>query len=271
MAASSGVPRFDRPRVLGMTLIATGVLGLLISLGGLVFIGTTANTARRALARELTTLDEALVATDEGLIIAATALDETNRTLGSLSATLADATVAISDTQPSLAALQRLTGEQLPQTIDETRLALDSAGATAQVIDGVLNALSFLGVSYNPEVPLDIALGRVSESLADVPGDLIEVSEGMETASGNLEELVVNLGEVANGLDAIAGSVDDASGVVRQYQGVVDDLQAEVTAVREAAPGWISAVQWGLFLLLVWLALAQLALFTQGWELLRRQ
>jgi methyl-accepting chemotaxis protein len=241
---------FDRPRVIGMTLIATGVLGLLISLTGLVFIGT---------------------ATDDGLDVAAAALSDTERTLSSLSVTIADATVAISETQPSLAALQRLTGEQLPQTIGETRQALDSAGETARVVDGVLSALSFLGVNYNPEVPLDVALARVSESLAEVPNDLVEVSRGVERASANLDDLVADLGEVADGLDAIARSVDEASGVVEQYKTVVGDLRGEVAAVQEAAPGWITAVQWGLFLLLAWLALAQIGLLTQGWEILERR
>lgn len=262
---------FDRPRVIGMTLLATGVLGLLISLTGLVFIGTAAGTARRALARELATLDQALTATDDGLDVAAAALSDTNRTLNSLSATLIDATTAISETQPSLAALQRVTGEQLPQTIGETRQALDSAGETARVIDGVLRALSFLGVSYNPEVPLDEALGRVSESLADVPGDLAEISSGVQQASGNLDSLVSDLSEVADGLDAIAVSVDEASGVVDQYKDVVDSLRSEVAAVQEAAPGWITMVQWGLFLLLAWLGLAQIGLLTQGWEMLERR
>lgn len=270
MFKTSRAARRGWPRLVGGALIVTGVLGLLLSVAGMIFVSTTAATARRALTRELSTLDKALLTTSDALVVARTALSETRTTLSSISLTVTGATQAISQTQPALTTLQALTGEELPATIRDTRQALASAQETARVADSILNALSFLGLEYNPEVPLSEALGTVSESLSPVPGDLAEVSSGVGSASANLDDLITNLVDVADGLDSIAASVEEANEAVAQYDEVVADLRAELLAVQEAAPGWITTVQLVLFLFLIWLGLAQIALLLQGWRLLQQ-
>lgn len=263
-------PRIRRPRLLGGVLIATGLLGILLSFAGMVFTARAGIAAQQALSRQLTTLDRALTATAEGLTIADTALTDAERTLGALSDTIGEATQAISETAPTLDTLQDLTGTSLPASITSTREALDSARETARVADRVLGALSFLGLDYNPEVPLNVAIGRVSDSLAPVPAELANVSAGLTTAETSLAQVTANLQDVGEGIDAIAVSVRESAGVVEQYQEVVDDLRGEVAAVAEAAPGWIGWLRWGSFTLLVWMALANIGLLAQGWELAGR-
>lgn len=264
-------PRIRWPRVVGGALIATGLLGILLSLAGIIFTGRAGDAAQAALARELATLDRALAATAEGLVIADDALTNTAGTLGSLSTTIGGATRAISETGPTIDTLQDLTATTLPESITSTRQALDSARETARVADQVLGALSFLGLNYNPEVPLATAIGRVSDSLSPVPGDLQEVAAGLGTAEASLTALTADLAEVQAGIDEIGASVSQATGVVEQYQAIVVELRAEVAAVAEDGPGWISWVRWGTFTLLVWLALAQIGLLAQGWELIGRE
>lgn len=257
-------------RVLGTTLIGAGVLGLLISLAGLIFVTVASTTARAALARELNTLDRSLTAASEGLAIADSTLAEARTTLSSVSTTLINATQAITATQPTIASLQELTGTGLPQTINSTRQALASAQETARIVDGVLSTIAIFGVSYNPEVPLNVTIGEVSDSLAALPPTFEEVSTGLSTASTNLDTIAGDLARIAESLDTIAESMGEATAVIDQYQTIVADLQAEVAAVRGAAPGWITAVSLGLMLLLIWLALAQVGLLWQGRELIRR-
>jgi septal ring factor EnvC (AmiA/AmiB activator) len=251
-------------------LIGTGLLGIALSLAGLLFVAIAGAGAQQALTRQIATLDQALAATADGLAIAEGSVSDAEAALGSLNTALVNATRAISDTRPTLDALQDLTGSSLPQTIGSTRQALASAEETARVADNVLGALSFLGLRYNPAVPLSDSIGEVSDSLADIPAELGEVATGIATASASLEELTADLEAVADDVDAIQESVSESADVVAQYQEVVDSLRAEVASVREAAPFWLGAARWGLFLLLVWLALAQLSLLAHGYELLRR-
>lgn len=267
MSATRPKTRIPWPRVIGGTLIGAGILGMLISLAGLIFVAVASATAEAALMRELSTLDQALAATSDGLSIADSTLGETSSALESLSITLSSATRAITETQPALGALEDLTGSSLPGTIGATREALASAQETARLIDNVLGSVPFIGLAYNPEIPLNVAIGGVSDSLAELPASLEEVAAGIGTSSENLTTIASDLGEVTAGLEAIAASVGEATTVIDQYQAIVSDLRAEVAAVREAAPGWINAVRIGLMLLMLWLALAQIGLLSQGWEL----
>lgn len=255
---------------MGATLIGIGIFGLIISLAGLIFVAIAGSAASGALNRELNTLDRALAATSEGLSVADSSLAEARSTLSSLSTTLDSATRAITDTQPTIVALEELTGTGLPNTLNSTQQALGSAQAAARSAEGVLRGLNFFGLSYSPEVPLDVAIGEVSDSLGALGPPLAEVSTGLGTAGTNLSTVAGDLAEVAVGLDALASSVGEATGVIEQYQSVVGDLRGELEAVRAAAPGWITAVRVGLSLLLLWLGLAQIVPLTQGWALLER-
>lgn len=257
-------------RWIGVTLIVAGSLGLLLSLSGLIFVTIAGSAAEGALSRELDIFDQALTTTSDGLAIADSTLANSRNTLAALSATLDQATTAITETQPMLASLEELTGEGLPATIGSTRQALASAQATAQIVDRALSAAAIFGVPYNPEVPLGVAIGQVSDSLADLPADLEEVSVGLGTANDNVGQLASELKQVSAEITTIARSVGEASAVVEQYQGVVDDLRGEIAAIREGAPLWIMLVRLGLTLLLIWLGLAQVGLLSQGWERLGR-
>lgn len=259
------------PRLLGFTLIGTGILGIVLSLAGLVAVAVAGSAAEAALLRELATLDRTLVITSEGLGVTEAALGDAQALIEGIGTTVGQATTAITTTQPALSSLEQLTGSSLPQTIGSTRQALDSAQQTARIVDGVLGTLAIFGVDYNPEVPLNVAIERVSTSLADVPAELEEVSRGIGTANEQVSAVADDLGDVAANLDALSLQIGEATGVIQDYQALAGDLRAELSAVKEAAPRWILGARIGMTLLLIWMGLAQIGLITQGAERLRRE
>lgn len=255
---------------IGIVSLVAGALGLLLSLGGLIGGIGALNTAEAALTRQLITLDQALATTADGLVVADTALGETQAALVSLSAALDSTTQTLVDTGPILVAIEDLAGTNLPQTINATRQALDAAEQTAQVVDSVLGTLAFFGGSYNPEVPLAVAISEVSDSLAPVPDALGEVAQGLGTTNANLDLITGDLRAVASDVDDIAASVGDAAGVLTEYQTLVSDLQSNLVAVEEASPGWFGLGRIAFVLLMLWLALAQVGLISHGLVLLDR-
>lgn len=259
-------------RTIGQILIGTGVFGLVLSIAGLIAAWQGATAASAAVERELAALDGALKTTDDGLALAASSLADARATLGSLTATLGGATQSITDTLPALDSLNALAGDELPATLRSTQAALGSAQETARVIDRVLGAISGFGLisaaTYNPEVPLNESIGQVSASLGGLPESLEEVAAGVGDTRRNLGQLSGDLGEVAAGVGGVRANLDEAAKVVGQYREIVGDLRAQVVAVRSTAPAWITAGGVGVGLLMIWLALAQLSLFTQGFAML---
>jgi hypothetical protein len=261
-------------RIIGLILIMTGIFGLTISIVGLLAIWQGTAIAGAAVQRELAALDQALVTTDDGLAVAVGSLADARTTLASLADTIGGATRSITDTLPVMDSLGGLAGDELPQALRSTQAALGSAQETARVVDSVLGAISGLGLlssaTYNPKVPLSDSIGQVARSLDTLPASLNQVATGVGTARTNLGQLNKDLGAVATGIDGVKANLDDAAAVVNQYRGIVGDLRAQVSATRSAAPTWINLAGLGVGLLLIWLALAQLAIFAQGSEMLRR-
>lgn len=259
-------------RVLGMALLIAGALGLVLCLGGLLAAGPVLRNIENGLTRELTVADQALQATADGLDIAAASIAEAEVTIASLSASLFDATGAITATTPTLRAVGTLAGTDLPATVRSTQTALNSAQATARIVDDVLGALDSIPLvnlgTYNPEVPLSDAIGDVSASLNPVPATLGSIADGMTTTADSLEQVNTNLARAAQSVNDLSGNVRDAAVVVEQYQAVVADLQAELERLQTWTPQWVGIVRWGVWLGLLWLSVTQLALIVYGLDLL---
>jgi hypothetical protein len=56
--------------------------------------------------------------------------------------------------------------------------------------------------------------------------------------------------------------------VIGGYQASLDQVIAQLDALSASLPDIVRMVSFGLTAFLVWMAIAQLGLFTQGWELL---
>jgi methyl-accepting chemotaxis protein len=261
-------------RVAGVALIAAGVAGVLFSLIALVIVSRLVSDIQASADRRIAQVDRALTATGDGLVVARESLGRAEVTMRSLHTTIDDASQAITDTLPALDRVGALVGEDLPTTISSTRSALASAQETARVADSLLSTISqfqLIGAElYNPKVPLNVAIGQVSDSLKDLPESLASVRGDLRQTAGNLGEVNVQIGSVAGNMDDIGASMADAETVIAKYQGIVGELRGEIADVRRDLPGWMFGIRLGVSLILLWLGIAQIGLLTQGWELIQR-
>jgi methyl-accepting chemotaxis protein len=261
-------------RTAGIVLIAAGVAGVLFSLVALVLVSRFLSNIEVAASHRIDVLDRALSATGDGLVVAHDSLGRAEATVQSLHATIDGASQAITDTLPALDRVGVLVGDDLPATITSTRSALASARETARVADDLLATISqfqLIGAeTYNPAVPLNVAIGQVADSLNGLPKSLADMRGDLRQAAGNLGTINAQIGSVAGSMGDIGISMADAASVIAKYQGIVGELRGEVASVRRDLPGWLSAIRLGISLMLIWLGIAQIGLLTQGWELIQR-
>jgi hypothetical protein len=71
---------------------------------------------------------------------------------------------------------------------------------------------------------------------------------------------------MAENIANIKTSMEQASGVIESYQNSVDTLQSQVAVAIEKTPSAVNVAAWVIVIFLVWLAIAQLGLLTQGLE-----
>jgi uncharacterized phage infection (PIP) family protein YhgE len=159
--------------------------------------------------------------------------------------------------------------------IEDTQDSLAAAEEGAAVIEDVLrglNAISGLtGLSYDPEVSLTDSFAGMNESLGTIPATLAELDDSLEGAQQNLDELQTALSQVATPLTESEVVLAEAQASVQAYSSTIEQLAEAVGDLRTVLPAWIRTAVLALCFLLVWLAVSQIGLLWQGWEMVSSQ
>jgi len=218
-----------RPR-LGRTITRTGIAGIVaavaLTAAGWVFLddvfrrfeGASMVTGEAVVTIETTLgiADEALATLTTGLEAAAAATDQASTSAETVSAAIEEASAII--------------GEDLPVTIEAIRAAMPGLIEASAVIDRTLSSLAFIGVPYNPEVPLDDAFTSLDQQLSPLPerlrenaatiGLLVPQAEGFQAQSMILSAQVENM----------RTSVAEARTAISGYQASTDRVSTALTS-----------------------------------------
>jgi ABC-type transporter Mla subunit MlaD len=262
-------------RVLGVGLMFFSAVGLVISVLGLIVVfalsGQVASNADHAL--EITV--DTLTSTQQNLDLTDRALGEARVALSTTETFVEEAGSGLENTSALMGSLSEILGSDLPYVIEDTQDSLAAAEEGAAVIEDVLrglNAISGLtGLSYDPEVSLTDSFAGMNESLGTIPATLAELDDSLEGAQQNLDELQTALSQVATPLTESEVVLAEAQASVQAYSSTIEQLAEAVGDLRTVLPAWIRTAVLALCFLLVWLAVSQIGLLWQGWEMVSSQ
>jgi uncharacterized phage infection (PIP) family protein YhgE len=261
-------------RTIGITLIVAGIVGLVVSIGGIIALAQAEKQVEATLMEHLDLVDRSLSATADGLAVADSTLSQAAAATGTLEGFVDKVSLSIDGTIPTVDAVANLLGGQVPGTIEATQETLTTVASSAEAVDTfltVITSIPLLGLErYNPEGGLSQGVEQVVESLDGIPQSLELAGEGLRGTGSGLEEINREFSTMAGTVSQITTSLEDAQEVLKQYQDVVADLQSLVGTLSEDLPQWLRILRLGLSVILIWLGIAQLGLITQGWELIAR-
>jgi len=262
-------------RFSGFLLIAAAALGLVLALVSLVAVWSYKNRVTALLDGQVGLAISVLDTTSQGLSVAETALQTTRSTVKTLHDTVQVLAESITDTLPLMDSLSGMLGQDLPQTIEATQTSLQAAQASAKVIDDVLKILTaipfFRGKPYNPDVPLNMALADVSTSLDKMPAAFRAMESNIHKTSVNLSMVQDNVGQVTGEITLVQTSLEQASQIIVQYQDAAEELKRQLVTLQTKIPLAINLSAILLTLFLLWMAIAQIGLLTQGLELFKKE
>lgn len=260
-------------RIIGVLLILAAIGGLIFSIVALSAIWNAQTAMTASLQNTLDLLGQTLSTTSQGLVITQQSLQNSVELIGNLQATVETTAEAIGSTNPMVDEIARLMKDDLPTTIRAVQTSLRTAQQSAAAIDTVLGALKGIpligsSIGYNPEVSLADALGDVAESLESLPDSFLAMQDDLKNTQSNLQTFEADLTVMADSVGQIQSSVAQYDQVIGGYQASLDQVLAQIEALSANLPNIVRTVSIGLTAFLVWMAIAQLGLFTQGWELL---
>jgi hypothetical protein len=271
-------------RILGIFVMIAGILGLLLSLGGLVAVWVAKPTLETSLGNTFVLLNENVTNSQNIMQITAEALGATVDSVDALSSMLGATASSVEDTNPLFAQLNTIMGETLPATLQSATESLNTAQQAAVVLDStivslenfraVISATPLLGAlvdqpaqPYNPEKPLADSLGELASNLEGLPDTFVEMAANLDAADSNLGTIQSNLTTMADSVKLISKSLSEYEAMVIQSQASMENLKTTLTGIQgrlNTILNWV-AIVFTLFFL--WLLAAQVVILSQGWEL----
>jgi hypothetical protein len=271
-------------RSLGVLVMIAGILGLVLSLAGLVAVWMVRSTVTSYAEATILTLDDSITTSKEVMGITEQALGATVDSVNALSTMLGASADSVGETMPILTELNTLMGEQLPATMTSAVESLRTAQQSAEVVDAAIVSLDafrfLLGEApllsglvslpeepYDPETSLADSLGELASNLEGLPVTFTEMSGNLDTADDNLLTVQTSLNTMSESVGVISSSLSEYRSMVSQSQSSMENLRSILTDLRANLGTILNGAAIVLTLVLAWLLAAQVVILSQGWEL----
>lgn len=273
---------------LGIFVMSAGVLGLILSLTGLVgilivrpgFI-TGVNSTVDILYSSVDTSLKAMEITNETLTATANSVDGLAEMLTSTVTTVDDASLVLDQ-------LNEITGEKLPETLDAASTSLKAAEQAAKSLEGaiksfegfqkIVSAIPLLNAfvpksstTYLPEKPLAESLGEMSSSLEEIPVILTGMSKDIRNAESNLNTVQDNMKAITENVILIADGFREYKSIIKESISSLEQMKTMLETARENSQKAINWFTFFVILFFIWLLAAQVVILSHGWELFNRK
>jgi methyl-accepting chemotaxis protein len=253
-------------------VIVLSLIGILFSLFSLYQVWRLREPVQRGITAVLDLSDGLLSTAEDGVTVVDSALESAITSLGKLEETTQTIAQSIEDTGKMANTFAGLFKNDLKDTLLNTRLSVIAAKSSAKVIDTLLYGLSnlpFLGIKYEPPLPLNESLEDIAGSMDGLPGSLDEISDNLDSSQSNIATLRDQVDSMTGSLQEIQTSLKEARAVIADSQAKIDELQGWSARLRNNLPYLL----WGgvifLTLMLLSLAMAQLGSMAQAYDVLR--
>ncbi|MEX1038361.1 MAG: hypothetical protein WDZ96_05875 [Acidimicrobiia bacterium] len=233
---------FDAPpEWLSKTWEYTGIAGGVTALVASIFFAFAVGPWVETLADSFEVTAEGLQALDNTLAVVDESLVVVSDTMVGIDGVFTQTNVALGDISTVVLSSGRLLQTEIPGQIDSLQAAMDGLIDTANVVDGVLGALSFVGVDYDPEVPMDEALTDVNIQLGELRDSLSGYSANLFSLTVTLNRLRDELTVVGDSLVGLQSQVDTTRELIAGYRVTAGDAESVITDASERLAGqvWI--------------------------------
>jgi ABC-type transporter Mla subunit MlaD len=258
-------------KAIGIGMVGLSILGILLSVFLLYQVWHYRQPVINGLQSGLDHTSSLLQTTDEGLAV----IDQVVSNVYTSTLYLNDATDALAQTMQSTTSFMNsagnFIGEDLITTITNTQTALNSAQASAAVIDNILSTISkvpFIGINYAPTTPLNTALGQVTSSLDPVQESLKNFQTNLSTTQTNMQVLTDQLAGLDQKILTITQNLAQAQKTIGDYRAELNSIKLSVANTKANLATWITTFAAIITLIILSLVAIQIGMLFQGITLL---
>lgn len=275
-------------RFLGFLMLLIAVGGIALALFGIRFGHQLVDNTAAKLDQTLLQTSQSLDAVSETVILAKNSLTDVNDLLETAEITADDIGQTVNGTRPTLDQISSVASDQVPASLETIEEAFPSLEQVAGVIDRTLVTLnSFriderilgldiqydLGIDYAPEVPFDQSVRDLGQGLEGLPESLRTLKLYINVTNENLQTVSQDIHSLADNMRVVNGRIAELDPILDEYLILIGQTNDSTRQMRAQINNEVESVKNGITLVMIWLAVTQIAPFYLGWELLtnRRQ
>lgn len=272
MSLNSASKIFSQKAVAILLMAAAG-LGWLISLSGLMLLWMSYQPVKTTATEILEVTSGALEVSSQTIVLLENSLVQAEGSLRQVQITLDNFSAVISNTSLVLETVSQVLGDELIRILRSTSTGLEGLEKTSRLIDstlGFISSIPFIGGNqYQPEVALAESVASIRKDLEGMPPAMDEVSSQLSQTAAGLQPLPEAMDNLTGQLAAIQENLSQSRAQLNEYRRIVQTYQSRLVQLKNNLPALITGAYAALSALLVWIALAQVGLFSQGMERLK--
>ncbi len=257
------------PPWLARTWLIGGIVGAAAAIGAAILAWSVLGSVETASSASVELADDLLVSVTGTIESVEDVIGAVTDGLRTTQQSAADASITLTQLSALTSNLGDLVSEDVPGGLDSVRASLAPIEATAGILDGTLRALSFFGVDYDPETPLDEAIDDLDQRLADIPADLRRQGPLIESAADSLNGFGSDALVISGDLSDLRRELIATGNTVRGYQATVDDAALLLADVETNLTGRLDLLKWVTVAVAMALTITQTVPITFGLWLLQ--
>ena len=273
-------------RLLGVVMLLIGVIGVAISIFGMIIGQRLVDEMAAGLDANLALTLESLDTVYDSLLLTRDMVTEINEGLGTVETAADNVALALNNTGPLLRQISSVTGNEVPESLEAVQESIPALLEVATTIDETLYVLSDfqidqsilgiplrwnLGVDYDPEVPFATSVEELGNSLDGLPSQLREMQIYIDVSEENVETIGTDVMVIADDLSAINENVAELDPLLEEYLATVTAFSDSLRQSRAQLAEQVRMVKIVLTVVLAWIGLTQIAPLYLGWELIRER
>ena len=269
-------------RFLGMLMLLIAVGGIGLSLFGIRLGHGLIDSIAANFDQTLQLTSQSLDTVSETLLLAKSSIADVNTVMETAETTADDLAQTVNETRPLLTQISAVTSEQVPDSLETIQAAFPSLEQVAGVIDSTLVTLNGfrideqilglniqydLGIDYEPEIPFDQSVRELGQGLEGLPESLRALQIYINVTDGNLQTVSQDIRNLADDLNVVNGRINELDPILDEYLVLITDSNDRTRELRGQINDDVQNMKNGVTLVLVWLAISQIAPLYLGWEL----
>lgn len=245
----------DRTPTIFRAIAAMGVVvGLVLGVTAWVFLTALDENLDQSLAIGESASGSAL----ETIDVAETLIDSLDQGLVTVGATLEAVGSTLDDTAGIAGTTASLTAT-LPESFDDIDAALATVETLSVAIDAALGGLSRVpfGPDYDPDLPLDEAVGNLRAAFEPIGADLRSISTELEAFAEGSDDVGVQIAAVRTDLRETRSALEASAGLLDEYRATAEEAGRLAASSRDDTARGFALAKLGVILLAAFVIVAQ--------------